>query len=143
MITNSNPLSNILQEAITRVCITHDSKLHISGPPSHGLSIQLYAKPTTIPDTLRLAKAISERHNPLHDSSKFKIVRNIRIHQNALLKPEYLLKASGSLADCIGFLPDFSQGIADLRLTALFTSSRNTSFLRPDSVTSRIMHHQS
>ncbi len=139
VITNSNPLSDLLHEAISHVCITHNSKLHICGPPSHGLSIYLHAKPTTIPDTQTLAKAISTRHNPIHDSSKYKIVRNIRIHQNALLKPEYLLKASGSLADCIGFLPDFSHGIANLRLTALFTSSRNTSFLCPDSVSLRII----
>jgi hypothetical protein len=139
VITNSNPLSDLLHEAISHVCVTHNSKLHICGPPSHGLSIYLHAKPTTVPDTQTLAKEISSRHNPIHDSSRHKIVRNIRIHHNALLKPEYLLKASGSLADCIGFLPDFSYGIADLRLTALFTSSRNTSFLRPDSVTSRII----
>ena len=139
IITNSNPLRDILHDALFHVCTTHASRLHICGPPSRGLSIHLHLKPSSTPDTLELAKEISTRHNRLHDSSQHRIVRNIRIHQNALLKPEYLLKAAGSLADCVGFLPDFSQGVADLRLTALFASTRNTSFLRPDSVTSRII----
>ena len=139
ILTNTTPLSTLLHDAIFHVCVTHNRRLHICGPPSNGISITLHQKPTTQPDTLSLATEISIGHDPIHDPSQYKIVRNIRIHPNALLKPEYLLQAAGSLADCVGFLPDFSQGAGDLRLTALFTSSRNTSFLRPDAVTSRII----
>ena len=139
ILTNTTPLSTLLHDAIFHVCVTHNRRLHICGPPSNGISISLHQKPNTSPDTLSLATEISMGHDPIHDPSQYKIVRNIRIHPNALLKPEYLLQAAGSLADCVGFLPDFSQGAGDLRLTALFTSSRNTSFLRPDAVTSRII----
>jgi hypothetical protein len=56
-----------------------------------------------------------------------------------LLKDSYLVTAAGSIANCVGFLPDFTNGMADIHLTGLFRASRETSFLRPDNVTSRII----
>jgi hypothetical protein len=37
MLTNSSPLSQLLYKAITHVCITHTSNLHICGNPLDGL----------------------------------------------------------------------------------------------------------
>ena len=139
VITNSTPLCDTLNDAIHHVCITHQSKLHLCGHPSNGISVHLHQKPSTIPDQLRLAREISTNHNPLHDASQHKIVRGIRIHQHALLKDNYLVTAAGSIANCVGFLPDFTNGMADIHLTGLFRASRETSFLRPDNVTSRII----
>jgi len=139
VITNSAPLCDTLNDVIHHVCITHQSKLHLCGPPSGGISVHLHQKPSTIPDQLRLAREISTNHAPLHDASKHKIVRGIRIHQHTLLKDSYLVTAAGSIANCVGFLPDFTNGMADIHLTGLFRASRETSFLRPDNVTSRII----
>ena len=139
VITNSTPLCDIINDAIYHVCVTHASRLHLCGPPSSGISVHLHQKPPTIPEQLSLAKEISTRHSTLHNASQHKIVRGIRIHQHALIKETYLTTAAGSIANCVGFLPDFSNGVADLLLTGLFRASRETSFLRPDNVTSRIV----
>jgi hypothetical protein len=139
MITNSSLLSDILHDVTIHVCVTNKSSLPICGTPSNGLMIHVYAKPPNLPEQIILANEIGTCHSQLHDSSRFKIIRNIRIHPQIITNSSYLTKATGSIPNCLGFLFDFSFGSGDPRLTGLFRATWETSFLTPDQLTSRII----
>jgi hypothetical protein len=138
MITNSSPLSDILHDVISYVCVTNKSPLPICGTPSNRLMIHVHAKPPNLPEQIILANEIRTHHSQLHDSSRFKIIRNIHIHPQIITNPSYLTKATGSIPNCLGFLFDsFDSG--DPRLMGLFHATRETSFLTLDQLTSRIV----
>jgi hypothetical protein len=104
VITKLAPLGNLLMKAIHHVCITNSSPLQICGSLPEQLSITLHDKPPKVANQHTLAKQIDITHNSLHDTSSYKIIRDIHIHPNILLKLKYLLQATNSYGNaCKGF----------------------------------------
>ena len=144
IISKDPTYSELLRNAITHVCITNAAALPIFGRPDH-LCISLHTFGPTQDDTNTIAKQISLNHRPLHDASQYKIIRNIRISPKLITKTDlYIRRAIGLLGNCIGFFLDFTNGPVDLQLTGVFVASRETSYLSPQHVMSRIVeanHH--
>jgi hypothetical protein len=143
-ISKDSTYSELLRNAITHVCVTNAAALPIFGRPDH-LCISLHALRPTQDETNTIAKQISLNHCPLHDPSQYRIIRNIRISPKIITKTNlYIRRAIGLLGNCIGFLLDFTNGPVDLQLTGVFVALRETSYLSPQHVTSRIIeanHH--
>jgi hypothetical protein len=143
-ISKDSTYSELLRNAITHVCVTNAAALPIFGRPDH-LCISLHALRTTQNETNTIAQQISLNHRPLHDTSQYRIIRNIRISPKIITKADlYIRRAIGLLGNCIGFFLDFTNGPIDLQLTGVFVALRETSYLSPQHVTSRIVeanHH--
>ena len=82
---------------------------------------------------------IGNSHSPLHNSTKFKILRNVPIHPHILEKQHYLLQAIKSFGSCYGIFYDFSQGFGSPHLTCIFSANRESSYYTTDHVQSRII----
>jgi hypothetical protein len=86
-----------------------------------------------------LAHRIDVVHNPLFDTTKFKIIRHVPIHVNILLKRSFLINAINSFGNCFGILLDFSCGIGAPLLTCIFHATLESSYYTANHVQSRII----
>jgi hypothetical protein len=140
VIAKTAPLGNLLTKAIHHVCITNSSPLQICGSSPERLSITLHNKPPEVANQHTLAKQIDITHNSLHDTSSYKIIRDIHIHPIIFLKLIYLLQATNSYGNaCKGFLYNFSHGLGKPHLMGLFRATRLTSYLTANQVRSQII----
>jgi hypothetical protein len=104
VITKTAPLGDLLTKAIHHICITNYSPLQICGSLPERLSITLQDKPLEVANKHTLAKQIDITHNSLHNTSSYKIISDIHIHPNILLKSIHLLQATNSYGNaCKGF----------------------------------------
>jgi hypothetical protein len=139
IIEKDSSLSKLLLQAIQHVCITNSAKLPLYKRNDH-LSIYLHALSPSADKKYALARQINTTHRTLHDTTKHTIICNIRISYKIITPTnQYLRRATASFGNCIGFLLDFTNGPVDLHLTGLFHASRDTNYLSPQHVTSRII----
>ncbi len=90
-----------------------------------------------------LGCTINSSNHQLHLTSQFKIIRNVQIHPKFLQQHRNITQATLGLNDCIALFCNFSSGHGNLHLTAIFNAGCTTSFLNPETVTSRIIDHLS
>jgi len=141
IISKDSTYSKLLRNAITHICIP--MPLHypsLDNPTTYASPYTPSVSPQD--ETNTIAKQISLNHRPLHDASRYRIIRNIRISPKPKIITKtdiYLRRAIGLLGNCIGFFLDFTNGPIDLQLTGVFVASSETSYLSPQHVTSRIV----
>jgi hypothetical protein len=142
VLSKTAPFYDHLRDAIHHACVKNSAILPICGSSSDRLSLRLHPltkfisnQVTTAPDHHILARRIDAAHNPLFDTTKFKIIRHVPIHVNILLKGSFLLNAINSFGNCFGILLDFSHGIGAPLLTCIFRATRApTHLLDPTSL---------
>jgi hypothetical protein len=138
--TDKESLSPLLRNSFTELCITNSTPLQLFGP-LNPFSIRLHLfPPAEDPTCIELGRQINTNNNRYH-LSHFKIIPKIRIHLKFIHQLRLLTNVTFALDGCIALFCDFSEGQGDLRLTAIFDATRNTSFLGPATVTSLIVEH--
>ena len=138
VLTKISPIFDLLNDAFTHVCIKQSQSLPVCGCHSL-LSVRLHTFTSHRDVNINTGRGIVRAHQPLHDDTLHLIKRDIRISMKVLQSPIYLIRAANAFGNCLGFLFDFSRGITDLRLTGIFRTHRDTSYLSSDQISSRIV----
>jgi hypothetical protein len=143
ILTTNKPHATTIRDTLHKLYIVKQHP-HLIFGMHNTFAIHLHVfPPNNDSNRITLGRTINSSNHQLHLTSQFKIIRNVQIHPNFLQQYRNIMQATLGLDKCIALFCNFSSGHGNLHLTAIFNAARTTSFLNPETVTSRIINHLS
>jgi hypothetical protein len=143
ILTTNEPHATTIHDNLHKLCIVKHHLLLIFGI-YNTFTIHLHVFfPNNDPNCITLGRTMNSSNHQLHLTSQFKIIHNIRIHTKFLRQHRNIAQATLGLNKCMALFCDFTSGHGNLHITTIFNAGHTTSFLYPETVTSRIINHLS